>query len=101
MLAVEVQLLSRHLQIVLRLVCASAQMIGSDHLLSTTLAFRVFVRERCLHEIVAGVTISVAVTLKPAVEGLISLFLFMKRGLFLEFLESRLRSLIDWIVRFS
>ena len=100
MLAIKVQLLSRHLKIVLRLVCASAQMIRSDHLLPTTLAFRVLVRERCLNEIIAGVTISVAITLKPAVEGLISLFLFMKRGLSLEFLESRLRSLIGWFIRF-
>ena len=75
-------------------------MIRSDHLLATTLAFWVFVRERCLHEIVAGISISVAITFIPTIVGLISLFLFLERGVPLEFLESRLRSLICWFIRF-
>ena len=100
-LAVEVQLLPWHLQVILWLVCASAQMIGPDHLLATAFALWVFVRERSLNKVVAGVPISIAITFKSTVEWLVSLLILMEWRFLLEVLESRLIPLIASFIGFS
>ena len=100
MLAVKVELLASHLEVVLRLVSASAEMIGPNHLLAT-LALRVLVREWGLNKIVAGVAVSIAVPLESAIERLISLLLLLQWRLSLELLEGRLGSLAGRIVGFS
>ena len=76
-------------------------MIRSDHLLATAFALWVFVRERSLNKVVAGVSISIAITFKSAVEWLVSFLVLMEWRFLLEFLESWLISLITSFIRFS
>ena len=99
-LAVEVQLLPGHLQVILWIVRAGAQMIGPDHLLTTALALWVFIRERSLNKVVAGVSVSIAITFKSTVEWLVSLLILVEWGFLLEVLEGSI-SLVTTFIRFS